>query len=86
MDTERSEKHEAARNTLPDDLNPVFDELVEDYKFATVHSTRPPGARWPEWSKYECYHFDYAFRLTSIGHVNQIDAAQVCQTEERKHK
>lgn len=31
----RSQKHEEARNTLPDDLKPVFDEMVEDYKFAT---------------------------------------------------
>jgi len=29
-------KHEEARNTLPDDLKPIFGELVEDYKFATV--------------------------------------------------
>ena len=33
---ERSEKHEQARSGLPDDLKPVFDELVEDYRFATV--------------------------------------------------
>ena len=32
----RSEKHEEGRNTLPDDLKPVFDVFVEDYKFA-VH-------------------------------------------------
>jgi hypothetical protein len=32
----RSEKHEQARNILPDELKPVFDELVEDYKFATI--------------------------------------------------
>jgi hypothetical protein len=31
----RSQKHEEARNTLPEDLKPVFDEIVEDYKFAT---------------------------------------------------
>lgn len=30
----RSEKHELARNTLPDALKPVFDEFVEDYKFS----------------------------------------------------
>ncbi len=35
-DTPRTEKHEEARNSLPDDLKPVFDELVEDYKFASV--------------------------------------------------
>jgi hypothetical protein len=32
----RSDKHEEARNSLPDDLKAVFDELVEDYKFATL--------------------------------------------------
>lgn len=32
----RSEKHEQARNSLPEELKPVFDELVEDYKFATI--------------------------------------------------
>jgi hypothetical protein len=32
----RSPKHEEARNTLPDELKPVFDEMVEDYKFATA--------------------------------------------------
>lgn len=32
----RTEKHEYARNTLPDELKAVFDELVEDYKFATA--------------------------------------------------
>lgn len=35
-DTPRTEKHEQARNSLPDELKPVFDELVEDYKFATI--------------------------------------------------
>ena len=35
-DNPRSQKHEEARNTLPDDLKPIFDELVEDYKFATI--------------------------------------------------
>jgi len=35
-ETTRTAKHEKARNTLPDDLKPVFDELVEDYRFATV--------------------------------------------------
>ena len=35
-ETTRTEKHEQARNGLPDDLKPVFDELVEDYKFATI--------------------------------------------------
>ena len=32
----RSEKHEAARNTLPDELKPVFDDFVTDYKFAGI--------------------------------------------------
>jgi hypothetical protein len=32
----RSQKHEEARNTLPDELRAVFDEIVEDYKFATA--------------------------------------------------
>lgn len=37
MNTEiRSEKHEEARNTLPEELRPLFDDLVEDYRFA-VH-------------------------------------------------
>ena len=36
MTEERSEKHEEARNSLPDDLKPVFDNLVEDYKFAAT--------------------------------------------------
>lgn len=30
----RSPKHEEARNSLPEDLKPAFDEIVEDYKFA----------------------------------------------------
>ena len=33
---QQPDKREHARNTLPDDLKPVFDELVEDYKFATI--------------------------------------------------
>jgi len=35
-EAKRSEKQEEARSTLPDELKPVFDELVEDYKFSTV--------------------------------------------------
>ena len=35
-DSKRSKKHEHARNTLPDELKPVFDELVEDYPLATT--------------------------------------------------
>lgn len=34
MSAPRSEKHESARNSLPDELRPVFDAFVEDYKFA----------------------------------------------------
>jgi hypothetical protein len=34
--SKRTEKHEEARNSIPDDLKSIFDELVEDYKFATV--------------------------------------------------
>ena len=33
---QQTNKREQARNTLPDDLWPVFEELVEDYKFATL--------------------------------------------------
>ena len=36
MSNYRSEEHEGTRNSLPDDLKPVFDSLVEDYKFATT--------------------------------------------------
>ena len=36
----RSEKHEQARETLPDELKSVFDVLVEDYKFATTKRYR----------------------------------------------
>jgi len=31
----KSSKREEARNSLPEDLRPIFDELVEDYQFAT---------------------------------------------------
>ena len=38
----RSEKHEAARSSLPEELRPVFDQFVEDYKFAgTIHHGSP---------------------------------------------
>ena len=38
----RSEKHELAREPLPDELKPIFDELVEDYKSqATVRHGSP---------------------------------------------
>jgi len=34
----RSDKHEHARSELPEELKPVFDDLVNDYKFfATKH-------------------------------------------------
>lgn len=32
--TDRSAKHEAGRRRVPEDLLPVFDELVRHYKFA----------------------------------------------------
>lgn len=35
-DEKRTEKHEQARNTLPEELRPIFDDLVADYKFASV--------------------------------------------------
>lgn len=31
--TQRSPKHEVGRRRVPDELQPVFDELVQDYKF-----------------------------------------------------
>lgn len=38
----RSEKCEQARNSLPEELWPVFDSFVEDYKFAgTIHHGSP---------------------------------------------
>ena len=38
----RSEKHELARNTLPDDLKSIFDDFVADYRFAgTKHHGAP---------------------------------------------
>lgn len=39
----RSEKREQARSSLPDDLKPVFDELVADYQFAAI---KRHGAKW----------------------------------------
>jgi hypothetical protein len=43
MDTEkRSDKHELARDSLPEDLRPLFDDFVADYKFAaTKHHGSP---------------------------------------------
>ena len=41
-ETPRTEKHETARNSLPQELVPVFDALVKYYKyFATVHHRSP---------------------------------------------
>jgi hypothetical protein len=42
MDTSRSEKHELARNRLPDDLKPIFDSFVDYYRWAaTKHHGAP---------------------------------------------
>ena len=42
MAANRSEKYELARNALPVELRSVFDQFVEDYKFAgTVHHGSP---------------------------------------------
>lgn len=42
MTGQRSEKHELARNSLPEDLIPVFDDLVAEYRFAaTKHHGSP---------------------------------------------
>ena len=42
MPKQRTEKHEQARNSLPDELKPVFDDFVADYKFvATKHHGSP---------------------------------------------
>jgi hypothetical protein len=41
-DVKRTEKHETARMSRPEELRPVFDQLVEDYRFAaTVHHGSP---------------------------------------------
>jgi len=38
----RSEKHEAARNSLPDELKPIFHDRLADYRFApTKHHGSP---------------------------------------------
>jgi hypothetical protein len=40
--SERSEKHERTRQSLPDELKPTFDALVAEYKFlATIHYRSP---------------------------------------------
>ncbi len=42
MAEQRTEKHELARNSLPEDSVPVFDDLVADYRFAaTKHHGSP---------------------------------------------
>ena len=42
MAQKRSDKHEVARETLPDELRPIFDQFVDDYKFAgTIHHGSP---------------------------------------------
>jgi hypothetical protein len=41
-DTQRSGKEEEARRTLPDELRPVFDDFVADYRYAaTLRHGRP---------------------------------------------
>jgi hypothetical protein len=42
MTEKRTEKHESARNSLPDELKSVFDDFVNDYRFvATKHHGSP---------------------------------------------
>ena len=42
MPEPRSPKHEEARNTLPDELQPIFEEFVDDYKYcASMRHGRP---------------------------------------------
>ena len=36
MDAHRTEKHEQARNSLPESVRPVFDDFVADYRFAAT--------------------------------------------------
>ena len=36
MSEPRSDKHEQARGSLPEELRPVFDDFVADYKFAAT--------------------------------------------------
>jgi hypothetical protein len=38
----RSERNEVARSILPEELRPIFDQFVADYKFAgTIHHGSP---------------------------------------------
>jgi hypothetical protein len=41
MSQTRTPKHEEAHNSLPDELKPIFDDFVADYKF---HATKRHGA------------------------------------------
>ena len=42
MSSQRSEKHEQARSSLPDELRPIFDDFVADYRYAaTKHHGAP---------------------------------------------
>jgi len=42
MEQKRSEKEMEARNSLPEELRPVFDEFVTDYRYAaTVRYGKP---------------------------------------------
>lgn len=42
MSDKRTEKHELARNSLPGELKPIFDDFVGDYRFfATKHHGSP---------------------------------------------
>lgn len=34
METKKTAKYEEARQSLPEELRPVFDELAQDYRFA----------------------------------------------------
>jgi len=36
MEKLRSPKHKEARNSLPDDLKPIFDDFVADYQYAAT--------------------------------------------------
>jgi hypothetical protein len=42
MNSPRSEKHENARNSLPEELRPVFDDFVADYRFAAMKQHGSP--------------------------------------------
>ena len=39
MHEKRTEKHGQARHSLPDDLKPIFDDFVADYKFLARSTT-----------------------------------------------